>query len=123
MIHHASIPARDPVRVARVLAELMGGKDYPFTGPLRTARMAVSGDPHGTMIEVYPDTVSLVPGTGEGPTAFVDGTAGPEFLPFHILLSVPLDRPAIEAIGEREGWRTRFLRLNRSMQQNTTGVV
>ena len=45
MIHHVSIPARDPGRVARVLAELMAGRAFPFAGPLPGAHMAVSGDP------------------------------------------------------------------------------
>ena len=36
MIHHVSIPAREPQHVAEVLAELMGGKCYPF-GPLEGA--------------------------------------------------------------------------------------
>ncbi len=54
MIHHVSIPAREPRHVAEVLAELMGGKCYPF-GPLEGAFMAASGDEHGSMIEVYPD--------------------------------------------------------------------
>ena len=39
MIHQVSIPAREPQRVAEVLAELMGGKCYPF-GPLEGAFMA-----------------------------------------------------------------------------------
>ncbi len=43
MIHHVSIPARDPQHVAEVLAELMGGQCYPF-GPLEGAFMAASGD-------------------------------------------------------------------------------
>jgi hypothetical protein len=30
MIHHVSIPAREPRHVAEVLAELMGGKCHPF---------------------------------------------------------------------------------------------
>ena len=46
MIHHVSIPARDPQHVAEVLAELMGGKCHPF-GPLEGAFMATSGDGHG----------------------------------------------------------------------------
>ena len=29
-------------------------------------------------------------------------------MPFHLLLSVPVDRAAVERIGEREGWRTRY---------------
>ena len=33
MIHHVSIPARDPRHVAEILAEVMGGHCYPF-GPL-----------------------------------------------------------------------------------------
>jgi hypothetical protein len=39
MIHHVSIPAREPRHVAEVLAELMGGKCHPF-GPLEGAFMA-----------------------------------------------------------------------------------
>ena len=35
MIHHISIPARDPVRVAAVLAELMNGRDFHSPGPCR----------------------------------------------------------------------------------------
>jgi hypothetical protein len=58
MIHHVSIPAREPQHVAEVLAELMGGKCFPF-GPLEGAFMAASGDAHGTMIEVYPERATL----------------------------------------------------------------
>src|SRR6516165_12781159 len=54
MIHHVSIPAREPQHVAEVLAELMGGNCFPF-GPLEGAFMAASGDGHGSMIEVYPE--------------------------------------------------------------------
>ena len=61
MIHHVSIPARNPEHVANVLAEVMGGKGVPF-GPLEGAFMAMSGDEHGSMIEVYPGNVALVPG-------------------------------------------------------------
>lgn len=108
MIHHISIPAHDPVRVAAVLAELMAGRDYPFTGPLPGARMAVSGDPYGTMIEVYADTIVMAPGEGEAPVVYRRDEASPPHVPFHALISVPLNRTAIEAIGMREGWRTRF---------------
>ena len=40
MIHHVSIPARDPKHVAEVLAEVMGGRCVPF-GPLEGAFMAL----------------------------------------------------------------------------------
>ena len=47
MIHHVSIPAREPQRVSEVLAELMNGKCFPF-GPLEGAFMAASGGANPT---------------------------------------------------------------------------
>ncbi len=107
MIHHVSIAAENPHHVAKVLAELMNGTAYPFPGGIADSFMAVSGDDHGTMIEVYPATVTLEPGTGDDQV--VPGTAvAPAYTPFHVLLSVPLDQAAVQAIGDREGWRTRL---------------
>ncbi|MGE5146591.1 MAG: hypothetical protein ACM3N5_07565 [Candidatus Eiseniibacteriota bacterium] len=102
MIHHASIPARDPHRVATVLAELIGGRVYPFP-PLPGAYQVVSGDARGTMLEIYPDGVRLEPTDG-----IFTPTTPPAYHPFHILLSVPAGRADIERIGAREGWRTDF---------------
>ena len=62
MIHHVSISAREPRHVADVLAELMKGRAYPFPGGVADSFMAVIGDEHGSMIEVYPESVALVPG-------------------------------------------------------------
>ena len=108
MIHHFSMPARDPVAVARVLAELIGGRAYRFPGPLPGATMAVSGDDHGTMIEVYPESVVMAPGDGEGPVAYRAAPADRSHAGFHALLSVPHDRATIERIGGAAGWRTQF---------------
>jgi hypothetical protein len=105
MIHHVSIPAREPERVAAVLAELMGGKAYPF-GPLEGAFMATSGDEHGTMIEVYPDDVTLDIPKNDDQVVFGEQPP-PRGWPFHLLLSVPQEREAVEALGQREGWRAR----------------
>jgi hypothetical protein len=110
MIHHISIPARDPVAVAHVLAEMMGGKAYHFPGPCPGATMALSRDPHGTMIEVYPESAVLTPGQaddeqvafGQVPEAGVSHSA------FHAFLSVPHDRSTVERIGQAAGWRTRY---------------
>ena len=107
MIHHVSISARNPKHVADVLAELMNGRAYPFPGGIADSFMAVTGDEHGTMIEVYPETVTLEPGTGD--MQVVCGSVPKaEYAPFHVLLSVPLDRDAVQKIGDREGWRTRL---------------
>lgn len=103
MIHHVSIPARDPQHVAEVLAELMRGKSYPF-GPLEGAYMAASGDEHGTMIEVYPDRATLdIPSNGDQ-VIFGNNAAPPQTWPFHVFLSVPREPDDIERIGAREGW-------------------
>ena len=107
MIHHISIAAHDPKHVAAVLAELMNGRTFPFPGRTANSFIAVSGDEHGSMIEVYPETVTLQPGIGDAPVRSEhDGKLG--YAPFHLLLSVPIDRAQVERIGEREGWRTRF---------------
>ncbi len=50
MIHHTSIPARDPEHVARVLAELVAGYAGPFLGPFPGAWVAYAEDELGTVI-------------------------------------------------------------------------
>ena len=104
MIHHVSIPARNPQHVAEVLAEIMGGKCVPF-GPLEGAFMALGAD--GGMIEVYPDKATLDIPANDDQVVFGENQAPPQTWPFHIFLSVPLDREAVELIGTREGWRTK----------------
>jgi hypothetical protein len=106
MIHHVSIPAGEPQRVAEVLAELMNGKCFPF-GPLEGAFMAVSGDANGTMFEVYPERTTLeIPG-GDDQVVFAENPAPPQTWPFHVLLSVPREAEEVERIGAREGWRAK----------------
>src|SRR5262249_41337535 len=89
MIHHVSIPAREPQHVAGVLADLMGGKSYPF-GPLEGAFMAASGDAHGTMIEVYPERATLDIPANDDQVVFGDNPSPPQTWLFHVLLLVPL---------------------------------
>ena len=113
MIHHVSIPAREPRHVAEVLAELMGGECHPF-GPLEGAFMATSGDTHGTMIEVYPERATLDIPSNDDQVLFGENEAPPDNWPFHVLLSVPLEPDEIERIGAREGWRAKT--FGRGMQ-------
>jgi hypothetical protein len=113
MIHHVSIPARDPRRVAEVLAELMEGQYHPF-GPLDGAYMAASGDTHGSMIEVYPERTTLNIPDRDDQVVFAENPAPPKTWPFHVLLSVPREREEIERIGVREGWRAKT--FGRGMQ-------
>ena len=106
MIHHVSIPARQPRHVAEVLAELMNGKCFPF-GPLEGAFMATSGDANGTMIEVYPERTTLNIPDRDDQVVFADNPAPPQTWPFHVLLSVQREAEEVERIGTREGWRAR----------------
>ena len=106
MIHHVSIPARDPRHVAGVLAELMGGYAGPFIGPMPGAFAVYQEDGFGTGIEVYADGTTLVPGEGDAMCAVEMAVPAPA-VAFHALISVKADRAAIEATGAREGWRTR----------------
>jgi hypothetical protein len=107
MIHHVSISARNPKHVADVLAELMDGKCHPFPGGIADSFMAVSGDANGTMIEVYPEAVTLEPGHGDEQVQSGQAPSDVGYAPFHFLLSVPLNQADVERIGDREGWRTR----------------
>src|SRR5215470_2839180 len=106
MIHHVSIPARNPEHVARVLGELLGGYVGRFVGPFPGSWVAYGEDAHGTGIEVYHDGTLLVPGAGDEQCAFETRDVGP-YTTFHALVSVKADRATIERIGAREGWRTR----------------
>lgn len=106
MIHHVSIPARNPKHVAAVLAELMGGTIHPFAGPLPDAFAVLTSDPHGSGIEIYPDGTALKPGEGDNMLS-MPVEAPVAFHPVHVLMSVKADRATIERVGEREGWRTR----------------
>jgi len=62
MIHHLSIAAREPERVARVLAELMGGVAVPDGGNF----FAWQIDEYGSGVEVYPTGMELQPGGATG---------------------------------------------------------
>jgi len=106
MIHHLSIPARDPEHVAAVLAELLGGYSGKFVGPIPGAYVAYAEDAHGTGIEVYPERTVIVPGAGADDMGVADLLPDPpRALAFHALVSVKVDRDTIQRIGAREGWR------------------
>ena len=106
MIHHVSIPARDPAHVAGVLAELFGGYAGPFIGPFAGAWVVYQEDGHGTGIEIYEERTQLFP-EPDAPHATPRLGEVPSAVAFHALVSVKVDRATIERIGAREGWTTR----------------
>ena len=110
MIFHASIPADDPERVARVLGEVLGGGYSPFHVG-RHSLMARGGadDELRTGIEVYPRDEVMIPGTGDHDMVqqgHLDNP--PRYGCFHLAVGTRLSKDEIIAIGRREGWRALY---------------
>jgi hypothetical protein len=101
MLFHASIPARDPARVAAVLAELWQGWSAPFP-PFPGSHIAMAGDDRGTEIEVCPHTQENV--IGEREVAVKHNAAASGRSACHLAIATPLDEPAVFALAAREGW-------------------
>jgi hypothetical protein len=102
MIHHISIAAREPRRVAGALAELLGGFVIPFP-PHPGSFLAVGRDGNGTGVEVHPEDVVLEPGDPRG-ARFGHAAPRTPYSPVHMALSVECDEAAVRAIAAREGW-------------------
>lgn len=101
MIHHLSIAARDPKRVAGVLAEFMGGTaKQPAPERFPDVWAAYQYDQDGTLIEVVPAGVELLPQSAGGPRL---GEAR-QYGPFHFAMSTEKSPDAVTAIAKREGW-------------------
>ena len=102
MIHHLSVAANGPQRVAGVFAELLGGFVIPFP-PHPRSFMAVARDGNGTSVEVHPADTVLAP-NGERGARFAKAAPASPHSPVHFALSVALDAEAVSAIARREGW-------------------
>lgn len=100
VIHHLSIAAREPERVAGMLAKLMGGVMLPDAGNFFACQL----DEHGSAIQVYPLGTELQPGGANG-GRFVMKEAGSGFGPTHVALSVSADPDTVERIALDEGWQ------------------
>jgi len=104
MIFHASIPAREPERVAAVIAEIWGGQSFRFP-PWPGAWVAMAGDARGSMVEVYPHTLPIAPGSGDGVARPHPDAAPRPYACFHLAIATERTVDEILAIGAREGWR------------------
>lgn len=100
-IHHVTVPAHDPERVARVLAEILGARVIPLPHPQGT-RLVYAGDPDGTAIEVWPAGARAKPGD---PDLRSTDLPLPEDWPHHAYISSDAcDADRILAVFAREGW-------------------
>jgi FMN phosphatase YigB (HAD superfamily) len=110
MIHHISIAAHDPQHVAEVLAELFQGTTAPWASH-PGSYVAVAFDFHGTLVEVHPLTIKLIPGVGEDAAQHLHDAGSLVYTATHAAISVPISEEQIQAIATREGWRMK--RFNR----------
>lgn len=112
MLFHASIAAKDPENVAKVVAEIWGGECLPFLPLQNGSWMAVASDDRNTALEVYPRHSIL---DYEDPKVVVPNPdpSSKDFVETHLAIGTKLTADEIFAIGEREGWFTR--RLHRKM--------
>ncbi len=105
MIHHLSIAARDPQRVADALAEMMGGQGGQGFPPNPGSFFALQLDENGSGVEVYPAGTLLEPG-GEVGAGFAKTGPRDGYRSTHFALSVKTDADkVVTAIAKREGWQ------------------
>jgi hypothetical protein len=104
MLHHLSIPARDPHRVATALAELLGGDVSEF-GPVPGGFIAFARDENGTAIDCLPLGTELRPGDDDAEAQFGSAERPSPFGATHAALSVDRTEEEIQAVAAREGWR------------------
>lgn len=104
MIHHMSIAVREPERVARALAELLGGDVTPF-GPLPGSFIAWARDESGTAVDCMPLGTELRPGEGGEEAGFAAAEHPSRYAATHAAVSVERTEDEIRAVAEREGWR------------------
>lgn len=104
MIFHASIPADDPERVARALAEVLRGEHMPFP-PYPGSFIAISGAGDGAEIEVVPRTLEQIPGETEVVPTTV--AAPSPYSATHLAVATQLGEDDVYALARREGWIAR----------------
>ena len=103
MIYHASVPADDCERVARVIAELWRGTYHPFIAP--GTFIVLANDSHGTELEVAPRGTELIPAENE--VGFQRNPIASPFSEVHINMATALSYDEVLAIAAREGWTAR----------------
>jgi hypothetical protein len=100
-IHHVTVPAHDPARVAAVLAEIFGARVVPIPHPVGTL-LVYAGDPDGTAIEVWPATLRL---DDDRRDLSPRDLPLPAAWPHHAYVSSDaVDVERVLAIFAREGW-------------------
>jgi hypothetical protein len=109
MLFHLSIAARDPKRVAGVVAELWGGEALPFPPVSDNGWIALAGDERATAMEVYPADIVLREAEGDADAKGVS-VPPPAFTATHAAIATHLSREAVFELARREGWPAKYRR-------------
>ena len=102
MLFHISMAAERPKQAARLIAELWGGRAYPFPPVAEGSWIAMAGDERGSAIEVYPLGTELHLGEGESAVRPVAGRA-PRNGPVHVAIATELAMGDVKGIARRFG--------------------
>jgi hypothetical protein len=106
MLFHISMAAERPKQAARLVAELWGGRAYPFPPVAQGSWIAMAGDDRGSAIEVYPLGTELHEGPGDAPAQAVAGRRSPNGA-VHLAIATELDVEAVRRIAARFGAPTK----------------
>ena len=104
MIHHISLPAQNPLKVAQVIGELF---DSSYCVPFPShpgSYVTFAGDEYGTLVEVYPLGTQMIPGKDKEAIQYRENKSS-QYIATHAAISIPLEQSQIEAIAQREQWR------------------
>lgn len=101
MLFHASIPARDAEKVARILARVWQGEAMPFP-PVPGAHVVFAPDERATTLEIYPDDRTLEP-SPDG-VAIGRGEARQGYVGDHVAIASPLSVQDLLALAGEAGW-------------------
>jgi hypothetical protein len=102
MQFHISMAAERPEQAARLVAELWGGRAYPFPPVADGSWIAVAGDDRGSAIEVYPLATELREGDCEPPVRGATGGQG-RGGPVHVAIATELGVESVKLIAKRFG--------------------
>src|SRR3974390_3365856 len=108
MIHHVSVAAKDPQRVATAIAALWRGEAFPFPPVARGSWVAHAGDARSTTFEIYPFGSELRPTEGDADAHAETNPAASRFTASHAAIASPLTDAEVFALAKREGWLAKY---------------
>jgi hypothetical protein len=102
MLFHISMAAERPRQAAMLIAELWGGRAYPFPPVAEGSWIAMAGDDRGSAVEVYPIGTELYEGEGASGARSRRGRPSPNG-PVHVAIATELAMGDVKGIARRFG--------------------